>query len=145
MKVIFLHVGWHIAVGDWGTFSHQHPWQNKNNDGKYLSRIEGKWIKKGIYLTEWLNYVILVAVSTAQTASVFQIIRLRNTCITCTRLHWPFQAWIYHCHIHPLQAANCCRNSRLVVDEDDLMWFQGNIHSKTLGCRKIKSVFRDVK
>ena len=23
---------------------------------------------------------------------------------------------------HPLQAANCCRNSRLVVDEDDLMW-----------------------
>ena len=25
-----------------------------------------------------------------------------------------------HCHPHPLQAANCCRNSRLVVDEDDL-------------------------
>ena len=25
-------------------------------------------------------------------------------------------------HCHPLQAANCCRNSRLVVDEDDLMW-----------------------
>ena len=23
-----------------------------------------------------------------------------------------------------LQAANCCRNSRLVVDEDDLMWFK---------------------
>ena len=22
-------------------------------------------------------------------------------------------------HLHPLQAANCCRNSRLVVDEDD--------------------------
>ena len=21
-----------------------------------------------------------------------------------------------------IQAANCCRNSRLVVDEDDLMW-----------------------
>ena len=32
----------------------------------------------------------------------------------------PFQTWIYHCHLHPLQAANCCRNSRLVVDEDDL-------------------------
>ena len=32
----------------------------------------------------------------------------------------PFQAWIYHCHLHSLQAANCCRNSRLVVDEDDL-------------------------
>ena len=26
-----------------------------------------------------------------------------------------------HCHLHPLQAANCCRNSRLVVDENDLM------------------------
>ena len=23
-------------------------------------------------------------------------------------------------HIRPLQAANCCRNSRLAVDEDDL-------------------------
>ena len=22
-------------------------------------------------------------------------------------------------HLHPLQAANCCRNSLLVVDEDD--------------------------
>ena len=31
----------------------------------------------------------------------------------------PFQALIYHCHLHPLQAANCCRNSRLVVNEDD--------------------------
>ena len=28
------------------------------------------------------------------------------------------------CHHHPLQAANCCRNSRLVVNEDDLMWFK---------------------
>ena len=27
-----------------------------------------------------------------------------------------------HCHLYPVQAANCCRNSRLVVDEDDLMW-----------------------
>ena len=27
-----------------------------------------------------------------------------------------------HFHLHPLQAANCCRNSRLVVDEEDLMW-----------------------
>ena len=36
----------------------------------------------------------------------------------------PFQAWTYHCHLHPLQAANCCRNSRLVVDEDDLKWLK---------------------
>ena len=27
-----------------------------------------------------------------------------------------------HCHLHPLQAANCYRNSRHVVDEDDYMW-----------------------
>ena len=63
-----------------------------------------------------------------------------------------------HCHLHPLQAANCCRNSRLVVDEDDLLWFKkkenchvfvnefhGNFRCKKLGCRKIPSVFRDVK
>ena len=30
----------------------------------------------------------------------------------------------YHYHLHPLQAANCCRNYRLVVDEDDSMWFK---------------------
>ena len=34
----------------------------------------------------------------------------------------PFQAWVYHCHLHPLQAANCCRNSQLIVDEDELKW-----------------------
>ena len=27
-----------------------------------------------------------------------------------------------HCHLHSLQVGNCCRNSRLVVNEDDLMW-----------------------
>ena len=27
-----------------------------------------------------------------------------------------------HCHLYPLQAANCYRNCQLVVDEDDLMW-----------------------
>ena len=53
-------------------------------------------------------------------------------------------------HLHPLQAANCCRNSRLVVDEDDLMWakidqFHGSFRSKTISYRKIKCVFRDVK
>ena len=25
-----------------------------------------------------------------------------------------------HCHLHPLQAVNCCRYSRLVMDKDDL-------------------------
>ena len=32
----------------------------------------------------------------------------------------PFQAEIYYCHLYPLQATNLCRNSRLVVDENDL-------------------------
>ena len=63
-----------------------------------------------------------------------------------------------HCHLHPLQAANCCRNSRLVVDEDDLKWvtdeqniqlflkqFQENFRSKTNRFQEIKSFFRDAK
>ena len=29
-----------------------------------------------------------------------------------------------NCHLYPQQAANCCRNSRLVADEDDFMWFK---------------------
>ena len=28
----------------------------------------------------------------------------------------------HHCHLHLLQAANCCCNSRLVVDEKILKW-----------------------
>ena len=65
---------------------------------------------------------------------------------------------VYYCHLHPLEAANCCRNSRLVVDKGDLKWvknchvlvnqFHGIFNSKTPschGCRKIKPVFRDVK
>ena len=43
--------------------------------------------------------------------------------------HWakvlylkPFQPWIYHCHLHPLQVVNWSHNSRLVAGEDDLKW-----------------------
>ena len=59
---------------------------------------------------------------------------------------------------HPLQAANCCRNSRLVVDEDELKWvtneknillflkkYHINLRSKTTRFQEIKSIFRDVK
>ena len=38
----------------------------------------------------------------------------------------PFQAWIYHCHLHPLQAVNCFRNLRIVVDEKYLKWATNN-------------------
>ena len=38
----------------------------------------------------------------------------------------PFQSSIYYCHLHPLQVENCCRNSRLVVNEDDLMWVEND-------------------
>ena len=61
-----------------------------------------------------------------------------------------------HCHLHPLQAANCCRNSRLVVDEDDLKWVKNekkitsllkqsheNFRYKTLSCWKL-SHFSDM-
>ena len=52
--------------------------------------------------------------------------------------------------LHPLQAVNCCCNSRLVVDEDDLKWvanenkkwlllkqFQENVRSETPMCMKL--------
>ena len=51
---------------------------------------------------------------------------------------------------HPPLGANCCRNSRLVVNEDDLKWleneknisllskqFRENIRFKTPGCGKL--------
>ena len=28
-----------------------------------------------------------------------------------------YEAWLYHCYHHPLQAANFCRNSQIVVNE----------------------------
>ena len=45
--------------------------------------------------------------------------RDESTCNVCWDL---FSSLTVHCHIHPLQAANCCRNSRLVVDEEDFKW-----------------------
>ena len=32
------------------------------------------------------------------------------------------QTWFYNCYFHPLQVENCPRNSRLVVDENDIKW-----------------------
>ena len=34
-------------------------------------------------------------------------------------------------HLHPLKAVNCCLNSRLVVDEDDLKWVA---NEKNISC-----------
>ena len=48
------------------------------------------------------------------------LISFENNIVNYVIYILPFQAWIYHCHLHPLQAANCFRNSRLVVDENDL-------------------------
>ena len=66
--------------------------------------------------------------------------------------------WLYHCHLHPLQAANCCRNSQLVVDEDDLKsvknekqnsviinQFHKRNGSETPNFGKFRSFFRDAK
>ena len=65
---------------------------------------------------------------------------------------------MYHCHFHPLEAANCCRNSRLAVDEDDLKWavnktkmvlllkqFDENFRSKIPRFWEMKSLFTDAK
>ena len=70
----------------------------------------------------------------------------------------PFKAWIYHCHLHSLQAANCCRNSRLVVSEDDFKWvakeknvllllnqFREYVRSKPPSFKEIKLFFRHAK
>ena len=74
----------------------------------------------------------------------------KSWCLTLSSLNLTLSS-------HPLQAANCCRNSRLVVDADDSGWkikvnclvlvkqFQGNCHHKHPSCRNIKSDFRDVK
>ena len=39
--------------------------------------------------------------------------------LTLSGLNLPFKI-----HYNPLQSANCCRNSRLVVDKDDLKWIK---------------------
>ena len=41
------------------------------------------------------------------------ITKLKTICLTLSN-------GVYHFNLHPLQAANCCRNSRLVVNEDDM-------------------------
>ena len=58
-----------------------------------------------------------------------------------------------HCRLHPPQAANCCRNSRLVVNKDDLKWVvkgkkiviiktvQRNFRSETNMFQEIRSFF----
>ena len=43
-------------------------------------------------------------------------------CSSSVAIYTPCQDCIYHCHLYPLQSTNCCRNSRLVVYEDDLKW-----------------------
>ena len=43
--------------------------------------------------------------------------------IYCQHVPCPSKNWfpyLVRVHLHPLQAANCCRNSRLVVDDDEL-------------------------
>ena len=53
--------------------------------------------------------IFLLSFGSCQTSSG---IKKNCSCLT-------FSSLTLHCHLHPLQAANCCRNSRLVVDEDD--------------------------
>ena len=45
-------------------------------------------------------------------------------------------------HLHPLQAANCFRNSRLVVDEDDLNRVANEQNILLLFLKKILENFR---
>ena len=46
-----------------------------------------------------------------------------NVFVKCICLFNPFKLeFTINCHLHPRQAASCCRNSLLVVDEDDMKW-----------------------
>ena len=67
------------------------------------------------------NYDLQLCGTTEQTT-----LDLANTVKQETSTHsgLTLSSLTVHCHLHPLQAANCCRNSPLVVDEDDLMWFK---------------------
>ena len=53
--------------------------------------------------------------------TVHNLIKIDN-CVKYTSITLTLSILTLHCHLHPLQAVNCCRNSRLVVDEDDLKW-----------------------
>ena len=70
----------------------------------------------------------------------------------------PFQGWISDCHPHPLQASNCCRNSRFGSGCDDLKWvaneinklliieqFHENVVLKTPNFRTLSQFFRDAR
>ena len=47
------------------------------------------------------------------------ILIISNFKIASTIPVWTLSCLNYPLSSHPLQAVNCCRNSRLVVDEDD--------------------------
>ena len=63
--------------------------------------------------------------------------------------HYQGFVWIHHCNLYPLQGADCCRDTRLVLDEDDLKWvasekkkilkqLHANFRSKSYRCWKPK-------
>ena len=70
-------------------------------------------------------------------------------CFYCISTLSNLNLLFWHCHLHQVQAANCYRNSRLAVDEDDLKWvaktilllskqFRKTFRSKTPSCKKLK-------
>ena len=66
----------------------------------------------------------LKTVPTLNELKIYNGSRLINISILikwCDNFKLTLSSLTLHRHLRPLQAANCCRNSRLVVDEDDLM------------------------
>ena len=72
----------------------------------------------------WLNASVILNQQTINSSSRFDFVDWPNGRGRGALAVHPFQPWIFRCHLHPLQAANCCRNSRFVVDEDDLQWLK---------------------
>ena len=82
-----------------------------------LTRHIGYPLSRGFM--SWHHYLFATFVSTLCFTDLFfqtqnkPVSDTMDTCLALSSLN-------LHCHLHPLQAANCCRNSRLLVDEDDL-------------------------
>ena len=92
--------------------------------------VTGSWMEFAVQTRNIIYFLVHLTLLLAPDTYRFPV----SLCIThhtLNEIHWIRTGKIsltlsslnlHHCHLYPLQAANCCRNSRPVVDEDDLKW-----------------------